>query len=119
MNIGIDIVEVKRIKKLIKNPKFVSKVFSKEEVEYCERFKNKDERYSGKFAAKEAFIKALKSSDNKKICDLVNNISLKDIKILNKEKGMPFVFVKGFKIKGKLSVSHTSSYACAVFVLED
>ncbi|HOJ86126.1 MAG TPA: holo-ACP synthase [Elusimicrobiales bacterium] len=119
MNIGIDIVEVKRIKKLIKNPKFINKVFSKEEIDYCEGFKNKDERYSGKFAAKEAFIKALKSSDNKKICGLINKISLKDIKIINKENGMPFVFVKGLKIKGKLSVSHTASYACAVFVWED
>lgn len=117
MNIGIDIVEVKRIKKLIKKSGFLKKVFSDEEIKYCEQFKNNAERYSGKFAAKEAFIKALKSSDIKKISDTASILNLKDIKILNRNDGMPFVSVDDIEINGLLSISHTSSYACAIFIL--
>jgi len=111
MKIGIDIVEVKRIKKLLSQKKFLIRVFSQREIDYCERFKNKEERYAGKFAAKEAFIKAFKSTSN-------INFNLKDIEILNDEGGNPYVFVNGFDIEGSLSISHTSSTAVAVFILE-
>ena len=50
--IGIDIIETKRIKKLIKNKRFLNRVFSKEEIEYCESKKNKEQHYSARFAAK-------------------------------------------------------------------
>jgi holo-[acyl-carrier protein] synthase len=112
MKTGIDIVEVKRIKRHISKKNFILKVFSDREINYCEKFKNKAERYSAKFAAKEAVIKAFKSDNN----DF--NFNLRDIEILNNENGAPYVFIDGLKIKGSLSVSHTSSYALAVFILE-
>ncbi|MDW8114495.1 MAG: 4'-phosphopantetheinyl transferase superfamily protein, partial [candidate division WOR-3 bacterium] len=61
--IGIDIVDVKRIEEMVKNKKRESlkKVFSEEEIKYCEKFKEKKFlHYAGRFALKESFIKAAK-----------------------------------------------------------
>lgn len=112
MNVGIDIIEVKRIKSIINDEKKIRKVFSSYEIDYCRRFKKIEERFAGKFAAKEAVIKALKSSGK----NIISKISLKDIEILNKDDGSPFVFIKGLTINGTLSISHTSNYAVAVFI---
>jgi len=112
MKIGIDVVDVERIKKLISKKKFIERVFSQREIIYCERFKNKWERYAAKFAAKEAVIKTLKSSAN-------FPLKLRDIEILNTKNGEPYVFIKGFNIKGSLSISHISLVAVAVFILEN
>ena len=63
--IGIDILEVKRIKKAMeRNNSFKEKVFSKREIEYCESKKNKYESYTARFCAKEAFVKAMNISIN-------------------------------------------------------
>ena len=75
--IGTDIVDVERIKASIDNysAKFKNKVFSREEQEYSNSKSNPEIHYSGRFAAKEAVIKAIKSSG----CDQA--FSLKDIKL--------------------------------------
>ncbi|MCX7910461.1 MAG: 4'-phosphopantetheinyl transferase superfamily protein, partial [Endomicrobia bacterium] len=52
--IGIDIIETKRIKRLIKNKRFIERVFSIEEIKYCENKKNRAQHYAARFAAKEA-----------------------------------------------------------------
>ena len=58
--IGTDIVDISRIKKLInKNKRFKSRIFSKHEIKYCEARPDKIASYSKRFAAKEAFSKAL------------------------------------------------------------
>ena len=57
MKIGVDIVEVTRIKNAIeKNNGFLEKVFTKKEIEYCEKRKNKYQSYAGRFSAKEAVV---------------------------------------------------------------
>ena len=56
VGIGIDVAEVKRIRAVIESQgeRFLRRVFTLDEVAYCEQFKNKYERYAGRFAAKEA-----------------------------------------------------------------
>uniref|UniRef100_A0A7V4E2P6 Holo-[acyl-carrier-protein] synthase n=1 Tax=candidate division WOR-3 bacterium TaxID=2052148 RepID=A0A7V4E2P6_UNCW3 len=112
--IGIDIIDVERIKRLVKNKKKASlkKIFSDEEIKYCEQFKEKKFlHYAGKFAAKESFIKAAKKI-----------FPLKDIEIKNVNK-IPQIFgkkeVKKF-LKDKkafLSISHIEDYALAFCLL--
>lgn len=106
--IGIDIVETKRIKKLIKNKKFLNRVFSEEEINYCESKKNKEQHYSARFAAKEAVWKALAGK---------YSIPLKNIMIQNIQNGKPQVVIKDKKLnklKIEVSLSHTKEYAVAV-----
>ncbi|MFN3967013.1 MAG: holo-ACP synthase, partial [Endomicrobiia bacterium] len=79
MNIGIDIVEVKRIAQLIKNKRFLKRIFSEDEIKYCSSRKNSSQHFAVRFAAKEAVWKAL--SDKK--------LTHKDINITNKKNGKP------------------------------
>ena len=113
--IGTDIVDVERIKASIDNysARFVNKVFSPEEQEYCNSKSNPEIHYSGRFAAKEAIIKAIKSSG------FDQEFSLKSIKIINHSDGSPYVKLD-FKYKGniKVSISHTQTHAIAVAILK-
>lgn len=109
--IGIDIIETKRIKKLIKNKKFLNRVFSDEEIKYCESKKNKEQHYSARFAAKEAVWKALAGK---------YSIPLKNIIIKNIQNGKPEVILKDkrlSKLKIEVSLSHTKEYAVAVAII--
>lgn len=111
--IGIDIVETKRIKKLIKNKKFLKRMFAPEEIKYCETKKNKEQHYSARFAAKEAVWKAFSGKIK---------ISLKDIIIKNIESGKPVVFFNNKKVnnvKIEVSLSHTKDYSVAIAILLD
>jgi len=113
--IGTDIVDVERIKASIDNysPKFINKVFSLEEQEYCNSKSIPEIHYSGRFAAKEAIIKAIKSSG------FDQEFSLKKIKIINHSDGSPYVKLD-FKYKGdiKVSISHTQTHAVAFAILK-
>lgn len=101
--IGIDILEVNRIKKAMeRNNSFKEKVFSKREIEYCESKKNKYESYTARFCAKEAFVKAMNIS-----------INFTEFEILNEKNGKPYMVYKGVKIDGEISLSHTREYAIA------
>src|ERR1700758_5020766 len=61
VGLGIDVAEVKRIGAVIEaqRERFLRRVFTLDEVAYCEQFKNRYERYAGRFAVKEAAMKAL------------------------------------------------------------
>ena len=113
--IGTDIVDVERIKASIDNysAKFVNKVFSLEEQDYCNSKSYPEIHYSGRFAAKEAIIKAIKSSG------FDQEFSLKNIKIINHSDGSPYVKLD-FKYKGdiKVSISHTQTHAIAFAILK-
>ena len=113
--IGTDIVDVQRIKASIDNysARFLNKVFSQEEQEYCNSKSNPEIHYSGRFAAKEAIIKAIKSSGFDQV------LSLKDIKVINHSDGSPFVELE-FDYKGnlKVSISHTQTHAVAFAILK-
>ena len=87
--IGTDIVDVNRIQKLInKNIKFRNKIFSKKEIKYCESKTNKVASYSKRFAAKEAFAKALGVGISK-------GISFNEIVVNNNKYGAPFIELSG------------------------
>ena len=83
--IGIDIVDNSRIKKLLFNKKlnFKNKIFTKKEITYCQKKSNIINCYSKRFAAKEAFVKALGTGFRK-------NINFKDIEVVNKHYGKPY-----------------------------
>ena len=90
---GTDIIRVERVKKIIKsNKKFKNKIFSKSEIELCERRKNNYSCYASRFAAKEAFSKSLGTGISK-------GLSFKEIEIKNDKYGKPFVKVTGKSLK--------------------
>lgn len=102
--LGIDIVEISRIKKLMdENEKFLHKVFNEDEIKRIKKRKEPYERAGGIFAAKEAVAKALGTG--------IGKISFKDIKIKYNEDS-PYAEV--FDYKFDLSISHERSYAVAV-----
>ena len=87
--IGIDIVNSKRIKSKIQNNKKKKKrVFSKDEILYCEKKINKISCYSKRFAAKEAFAKSLGTGISK-------NLSFKEIEVKKKPSNQPYIKLKG------------------------
>ena len=118
---GIDIVEVDRISKAINDhSRFIQKIFTPNEVEYCESRKSSIQSYAGRFAAKEAFLKALGTGRTGKIKSI-------DIEVINDDAGKPYIKLSGetlllFKEKGLksiiLSISHEESYAIASVILE-
>jgi holo-[acyl-carrier protein] synthase len=108
---GIDIIEVKRIKKIIQtNKRFLQKVYTPVEIEYCNSRKTKWQHFAVRFAAKEAVWKALGKKD----------IWHKDIMVKNTKEGKPEVVLgRKYKELGKrvsLSLSHTDDYAVAVAI---
>ena len=83
--IGTDIVETNRIKILFnKNKKFKTRIFSTKEINYCESRLDKIASYSKRFAAKEAFAKALGVGIGK-------GISFNEISVDNNKNGAPFI----------------------------
>jgi len=107
--IGIDIIEVERVKKSIeKNKNFKFRIFSKEEIDYCEKHKYPYMHYAGKFAAKEAFYKATGLK-----------IPFKEVIVKNGEGGQPYIYMENFSSNLIISISHIKEYAVAVVVLED
>ncbi len=108
--IGTDIVNIKRMKKTLsnKNNKFKKRIFSENEIRYCEKKKNPSSFFAKRFAAKEAFSKALGTGIRK-------GINFKDIDISNDINGKPFIKVKGStaiflkkKVKNKKYSIHLS-----------
>ena len=120
--IGTDIVEITRVKNLFnKDNKFKKRIFSSKEIKYCETKKNKIPYYSKRFAAKEAFSKALGVGISK-------GISFNEISIKNNKDGAPFIELLGktksivkklLKKKNKiyLSLSDEKKYAIAMVVI--
>ena len=122
--IGTDIIEINRIKKLLnKNNQFKKKIFSTKEIKSCESSPNVSASYSKRFAAKEAFAKALGIGISK-------GISFNEISINNNTNGAPFIeltgktkiFVKNLT-KGKnkiyLSLSDEKKYALAMIIISN
>ena len=88
--IGTDIVNIRRIEQSLKKHKFSfkNKIFSKKEISYCDKKKNSSAFYAKRFAAKEAFSKALGTGIRK-------GVNFKDIEITNNSQGKPSIFLKG------------------------
>ena len=88
--LGTDIVNIKRLEKILrrKNNSFKSRVFSKNEIIYCDKKKNPIPFYAKRYAAKEALSKALGTGIRK-------GINFKDIEISNNNFGKPYIKLKG------------------------
>ena len=111
--IGIDIVELSRIEELSnRQPKFVDRILTNKEKEKYDTYKGrrKTEYLAGRFAAKEAFSKAVGTG-------IGESLSFLDIEIQSNEKGQPSI-VKPFSEGVYLSISHSQDYAAAQVVIE-
>ena len=88
--IGTDIVNIKRMESSLKRHgiNFKNRVFSKNEILYCEKKKNPSAFYAKRFAAKEALSKALGTGIRK-------GINFKNIEISNNKNGKPYIVLKG------------------------
>jgi holo-[acyl-carrier protein] synthase len=91
VGIGVDIIDNKRFKKLIKDKKFINRIFSQKEISASKKKLNKINFFSNRFAAKESFAKALGTGFR-------NKLNFKDIEILNDKLGKPFYLINN-KIK--------------------
>ncbi len=116
--IGTDIVSVDRIKNSLKNKKFIKRIFNEKEIFKCKKVNNSNNCFAKRFAAKEAFSKALGTGISK-------GIIFNEIVILNKKSGKPYINIigktkktlskkfKGKKSKVSLSLSDEKKYAVA------
>ena len=91
IGIGVDIIDNNRIKKSIKNQNFIKRVYTAKEINTSKSVKNRVNFYAKRFAAKEAFAKALGTGFRK-------NLNFKDIEILNDNLGKPYYNINN-KIK--------------------
>lgn len=116
---GTDIIEICRIKESIETigEKFIERVFTKKEIEYCEsKQAQKYQHYAARFAAKEAAFKAVSHSLNDKYA-----LSWQDVEVENDDDGRPKIHINKIdlnKIENiDLSISHCKEYACANVVV--
>jgi holo-[acyl-carrier protein] synthase len=122
LGIGTDLFEIKRMKiRLEKQPSFVQGVFTENEMNYCNQFKNKAQKFAARYAAKEAFLKALGTGWR-------DGITFKDIEITNNDLGKPDIRLSGIskKIADKLgvteihlSISHTKELVIAFVTINN
>ena len=124
LGIGVDIVDIYRVKKLLLKKKynFKSKIFTNNEIAYCEKKLNFTNCYSKRFAAKEAFVKALGTGFRK-------NINFKDIEVVKNHYGKPYLLINkkiinkiktSFKVKKfniLLSISDETKYSIASVII--
>lgn len=112
---GVDIIEIDRVKESIEQlgDKFLNRVFTDKEIEYCEsKKKQKYQHYAARFAAKEAAFKAVsgKIDDKYSVC-------WKDFEVTNDEQGRPNIKLVGIDEKTieniDISISHCKKYAVA------
>ena len=123
VGIGVDIIENKRIKNSLKNLKFKKRIYSTKELAQSSLSKNKVGFFSKRFAAKEAFAKALGTGFR-------DNLNFKDIEIINDKKGKPYylkskkiskIIHKNFNIKKYncfLSISDEKDYSTAFTIIQ-
>ncbi len=123
IGIGVDIIKNKRIHSLIKNENFLNRIFSKYELLISKKSKNKISYFSKRFAAKEAFAKALGTGFR-------NGLNFKDIEIINNKLGKPSYLINTkiknlIKKKKKvrnfnlfLSISDEKEYSIAFAIIQ-
>ena len=116
--IGTDIISTIRLKDSLKNKKFIRRVFNKKEILKCKKLNKTVNCLAKRFAAKEAFSKALGTGISK-------GINFNEIVVLNKKTGKPYISIigqtkkilkkkfKGKKTKVSLSLSDEKKYAVA------
>lgn len=123
IGIGIDLVEVKRIKALLNKPN-LGRIFTAQEIRYCRSKANPAESFAARFAAKEAFLKAIGTG-----WGTAQSPNLNEIEVQIRNSQFP---IRNLSLSGKakaicrklkvtrthLSLTHTNDYAIAVVILE-
>lgn len=118
VSVGVDIVEVRRVEEAIGRwgDRFLARIFTPGEIAYCRGVAHQAESFAVRFAAKEAFTKALK----------IGKISVwREVEVVRGEGPRPSVLLHGSArslVAGRrvdLSLSHASSHAVAVVLIED
>ena len=116
--VGTDIVSIKRLKLSLKKKNFIKRIYNEQEVLRCKKAVNQYNCYAKRFAAKEAFSKALGTG-------ISNGINFNEITVLNNKSGKPYINLKGEtkkiikkifkqkKTKISLSLSDEKDYAVA------
>jgi len=124
--VGMDIVEIERIRKALKTQgkRFLHKVFTSKETAYCLKHKRAPhQHFAARFAAKEAFLKAIKTG-----WGTSKSPNWREIEVKISSGGAPTLALSGKaramtrKLKVKqihLSLTHTESYAAAIVILEE
>tara|TARA_B100000287_G_scaffold207354_1_gene195640 strand:+ start:1273 stop:1659 length:387 start_codon:yes stop_codon:yes gene_type:complete len=83
---GVDIIENLRIQRLLKNSKFINRIYSSDEIQASRKVKNKVNFFAKRFAAKEAFVKSLGIGFR-------NGLNFKDISVKNNRLGKPQIYL--------------------------
>ena len=118
--IGIDLTEIKRIEESVESEAFQRRVFTPAELEAVQAYRNKSEHLAGKFAAKEAFMKALGAG-------IGQEVWFTQIEVTNDGAGKPHIRASGeaaarLEASGAnrihVSISHSGDMAIAVVILE-
>jgi holo-[acyl-carrier protein] synthase len=119
---GIDIIEISRVaEKINKENGFKQKIFTRDEIVFCDSKKEKGQHYAARFAAKEAFLKATGEG-------LALGYELNEIEVVSENSGKPVIKLHGnFKKHAEangwnkihLSLSHVQAMACAVVIIEE
>ncbi len=124
LGIGVDIVQNKRIRSLVRNQAFISRTFGQNEIKISKKILGKVNFFAKRFAAKESLAKSLGTGFR-------NNLNFKDIEILNDKIGKPYylkskkmskIIKKKFKVKDFnlfLSISDEKEYSVAFTILQD
>lgn len=118
--VGIDLMKVSRIRQAIDKygEKFLRRIFTLGEITFCESLSDRFPSYAARFAAKEAFSKALGTG-------LRGTVSWQEIEVCDNEKSRPTIRVSGRaqEILGNrrvhLSLTHLDDYAAAVVIIEE
>ena len=123
LGIGVDIIQNKRIRNLIKKKNFLIRTFGKKEIQISKKFFDKTNYFAKRFSAKEALVKAIGTGFR-------FNLNFKDIQILNDKLGKPYfsktkkiddIIFKKFKIKKYdlfLSMSDEKDYSVSFTILK-
>lgn len=119
--IGTDIIEVERIKSAVEKygDRFVKRIFTQTEIDYCEQFGDKKHlHYAARFAVKESFSKAIGTG-------ITQGFKFAEIGTINEPSGKPVIVLEGElknryeRYRTEVSISHTETNAVAFVVMED
>jgi holo-[acyl-carrier protein] synthase len=119
---GVDIAETSRIEQVFERhgERFSKKIYTPAEIAYCEKFKNKAERYAARFAAKEAAFKALGTGWR-------NGVHWVDVEVIHLPSGKPELVLTGRALevarelgvtRSSVSISHSDRYVVAQVIME-
>jgi holo-[acyl-carrier protein] synthase len=113
--IGIDIIEIDRIKAAVKahGKAFINRIFTPQEIKYCTSRKSfKFPELSARFAAKEAYSKAIGLG--------LSGLRWKEVEVGNDKSGKPYLSISGKKQKNlHITLSHSLNYAVAMVVIDE